>query len=130
MLRRHRYEEYGAARYLNAVGLPPWTNRCGRRRAGALCHPGCVTDKKIRALLASVEPSPFIDRTHGTVALLRSRVEAAGADVDAVVQWVEAKGGHVDRTQAYRVGGRGHRFGEKLTQAEDFYVVPTEALAK
>ena len=89
-----------------------------------------MTDDEIRAILSSVEPSPFIDRTHGTVALLRSRVEEAGADSDLVARWVEAKGGHVDRTQAYRVGGRGHRFGAKVSDAEEFFVVPTKSLTK
>jgi len=89
-----------------------------------------VTDNEIRTLLSSVKPSPFIDRTHGTVALLRCRVEEAGADLDAVERWVEAEGGRVDRTLSYRVGGGGPRFGAKLSNAEDFFVVPTESLAK
>ena len=89
-----------------------------------------VIDNDIRALLCSVKPSAFIDRTPGTVALLRWRVEEAGADPDAVARWVEAKGGHVDRTQAYRAGGTGARLGAKQSNAEDFYVVPTEALAR
>jgi hypothetical protein len=87
-----------------------------------------VTEKKIRAVLSSVEHSPFIDRTPGTVAILRSKVEEAGADPDAVAQWVEAKGGRVDRSQAYFVAGHGPRCGQKASEAKDFYVVPTEAL--
>ena len=39
-----------------------------------------MNDEKIRALLASVQPSDWIDRTPHTVAILRSRVEAAGGD--------------------------------------------------
>ena len=94
------------------------------------CDPGCVTDKKIRAVLASVTPSGFIDRTPGTIAVLRRRVEEAGADPDAVARWVEANDGRVDRTQSHRVVGKGPRFGAKESTAEEFYAVPTAALAK
>ena len=89
-----------------------------------------MTEDEIRALLASVPPSPFIDRTPGTVAVLRSRVEAAGGDPDAVARWVEAQGGRVDRTLPYRQQGHGPRYGQKLSPAEEFYVVPTEALTR
>ncbi len=89
-----------------------------------------MTDGEIRALLASVDPSPFIDRTPGTVAVLRSKVEEAGADPEAVARWVEAKGGRVDRTQSYFVAGHGPRCGQKVSHSKEFYVVPVEALAK
>jgi hypothetical protein len=89
-----------------------------------------VTEKKIRTVLSSVQPSPFIDRTPGTVAILRSKVEEAGADPDAVARWVEAKGGRVDRTQPFFVAGHGPRCGQRAAEAKEFYVVPTEALAK
>ncbi len=89
-----------------------------------------MTDNDIRALLSSVKPSPFIDRTPGTIAVLRRRVEEAGADPDAVARWVEAKGGRLDRTQSYFVTGHGPRCGQKVSAAQEFYVVPTEALAK
>lgn len=84
----------------------------------------------IRALLASVQPSVFIDRTPGTVALLRSRVEEAGGDPDAVAEWVKARGGHVDQTQSYRRRGVGARYGGRESVSEQFYVVPTEALSQ
>ena len=87
-------------------------------------------DDEIRTLLASVQPSAFIDRTPGTVALLRSRVEGAGGDAEAVARWVEARGGRVDRTLPYRQKGHGPRYGQKLSEAEEFYVVPVEALAE
>ena len=89
-----------------------------------------MTEKEIRALLSSVAPSPFIDRTPGTVALLRARVEEAGGDPDAVARWVEAKGGRVDSTQAYFVAGHGPRCGQKVSNSKEFYVVPEDALAK
>ncbi len=101
----------------------------GRERA-ACAILGSVTEKQIRALLSSLQPSAFIDRTPGTVALLRSRVEKAGADPDAVARWVEAKGGRVDRTQSYFVAGHGPRCGHKVSHAKEFYVVPAEALAE
>lgn len=88
-----------------------------------------MTEDEIRALLATVQPSSFIDRTPGTVAVLRSRVEEAGGDPDAVARWVDAHGGRVDRTLPYRRQGRGPRYGGKESPAEEFYVVPTEALA-
>ncbi len=88
-----------------------------------------MNDDEIRALLTSVERSRWIDRTPGTVAILRSRVEEAGGDPDAVAEWVRARGGHVDRTQAYRRKGEGARYGQKETPGKEFYVVPTEALA-
>lgn len=89
-----------------------------------------VNDDQIRALLASVQPSPFIDRTPGTVCLLRSRVEASGGDPEAVARWVEGHGGRVDRTLPYRRQGHGPRYGSKLSESEEFYVVPIEALGQ
>lgn len=90
----------------------------------------CMTENEIRALLSSIEPTPFVDRTPGTVALLRSRVEEAGADSDEVARWVEAKGGHLDHTQPFRLPALGPNFGRKISDGKAFYVVPTEALAK
>ncbi len=72
----------------------------------------------------------FLDRTPGTVALLRARVEEAGGDPAAVAQWVEANGGRVDRTLPYRLKGSGPRYGQKVSEAEEFYVVPLEALGQ
>jgi hypothetical protein len=89
-----------------------------------------MSDEDIRGVLKSVQPSPFIDRTPGTVALLRSRVEEAGGDPEAVARWVEGNGGRVDRTLPYRRGGRGPRYGPKLTEPQEFYVVPVEALGE
>jgi len=89
-----------------------------------------VNDERIRALLTSVEPSRWIDRTPDTVAILRSRVEAAGGDPDAVSEWVRARGGHIDRTPPYRRRGLGPRCGQRESSGEAFYVVPTEALTR
>ena len=90
--------------------------------------PAGMTDDELRRLLADVQPSPFLDRTPGNVALLRSRVEEAGGDPEAVARWVESHGGRVDRTLPYRRQGKGSRYGHKVTEAEQFYVVPVEAL--
>ena len=83
----------------------------------------------MRALLASVQPSGWIDRTPDTVAILRSRVEEAGGDPDAVSEWVRSHGGRVDRTPAYYRRGLGPRPRQQERAGEEFYVVPTEALA-
>jgi len=104
--------------------MPPFSER------GSVCHSGYVTDNEIRELLSSAKPSAFIDRTPGTVAVLRSRVEEAGGDPDSVARWVEAQGGRVDRTQPFRLPAQGPNFGRKISDGEAFYVVPTEALAE
>lgn len=87
-----------------------------------------MTDEDIQALLAGLQPSPFLDRTPGTVALLRARVEEAGGDPDAVARWVEANGGRVDRTLSFRQAGHHERYGRKTSESKEFYVVPTDAL--
>jgi hypothetical protein len=84
----------------------------------------------MRALLASVQPAGFIDRTPGTVAFRRSRVEEAGGDPDAVAQWVKTHGGRVDWTPRYLRRGLGARPRQQESAGEEFYVVPTEALAQ
>ena len=79
-------------------------------------------------LLTSVQPSRWIDRTPDTVAILRSRVEEAGGDPDAVADWVRAHGGRVDRTLDYYRKGLGPRYRQLESTGKEFYVVPTEAL--
>ena len=91
---------------------------------------GRVNDEKIRTLLTSVQPSHWIDRTPDTVAILRSRVEAAGGDPEAASEWVRAHGGHVDRTPPYRRRGLGPRCGQRESSGTEFYVVPTAALSR
>ena len=103
----------------------------GARRSSshAACDPLWVNDAKVQALLTSVQPSGWIDRTPGTVAILRSRVEEAGGDPDAVSEWVRVHGGRVDRTPAYYRRGLGSRYRQQESSGKEFYVVPTEALA-
>jgi len=88
-----------------------------------------VNDDEVRALLRSVQPSGWIDRTPNTVAILRSRVEEAGGDPITVSEWVRAHRGRVDRTPAYYRKGLGSRYRQQESSGEEFYVVPTEALA-
>ncbi len=88
-----------------------------------------MNDDAIRALLNSIQPSGWIDRTPNTVAILRSRVEAAGGDPEAVSEWVKARGGHVDKTPRYLRKGLGARPRQRESAGDEFYVVPTEALA-
>ncbi len=87
-----------------------------------------MTDDPIRALLASVQPSGWIDRTPDTVAILRSRIEEAGGDPEAVSTWVREHGGHVDSTPTYYRQGLGPRVRQQESPRKEFYVVPTEAL--
>lgn len=87
-----------------------------------------MNDDEARALLTSVEPSGWIDRTPNTVAILRSRVEEAGGDPETISEWVRAHGGRVDRTHAYYRKGLGPRPRQQEHGGEEFYVVPTEAL--
>lgn len=87
-------------------------------------------EDQIRALLASVPASGWIDRTPDTVAILRSRVEEAGGDHEAVSKWVIAQGGRLDRTPAFYRKSPGPRFqSQQEGGAKEFYVVPTAALA-
>ena len=88
-----------------------------------------MTENEIRALLASIPPSPFLDKTPGTVTVLRSLVEEAGGDPDAVARWVEAKGGRVDKTQPFQLPALRPKLGRKIFTGKVFYVVPTDALA-
>ena len=92
-------------------------------------RPFVGNDAKVQALLTSVQPSGWIDRTPRTVAILRSRVEEAGGDPDAVSEWVRVHGGRVDRTPAYYRRGLGSRYRQQESSGKEFYVVPTEALA-
>ncbi|MCP9488149.1 MAG: hypothetical protein MSC30_20100 [Gaiellaceae bacterium MAG52_C11] len=87
-----------------------------------------MNDDAIRALLSSVQPSGWIDRTPNTVAILRSRVAEAGGDPDAVSEWGRAHRGRVDRTPAYYRQGLGARPRQRERFGEEYYVVPTEAL--
>ncbi len=89
-----------------------------------------MNDDEVRTLLNSVQPSGWIDRTPDTVAILRSRVEEAGGDPDAVADWVKAHGGRLDRTLRYLRQGSGPRPRQTESSGQEFYVVPVDALAR
>ena len=82
-------------------------------------------DDQIRKLLASIPPQPFW-APQGQSAILEEEVIEAGGDPDAVLAWVEAHGGRLDRTvpKMYRsVISR-----EPTPDPQRFYLVPDEAL--
>jgi hypothetical protein len=88
-----------------------------------------VTDDPIRNLLAGIDISSLVRTRPGCVAILRSRVEAAGGNHDAVLAWVEDHGGYLDRTKPITRKSLGPRYGEQIP-GEDFYAVPREAIGK
>ena len=87
-----------------------------------------MTDDPIRALLAGIEPAPFIWAPTGHVVILQSAVEEAGGDPDEVLGWVEAHGGQLDRTLPVVATRRGVTSIPKPV-GKRYYVVPEEALA-
>ncbi len=84
-----------------------------------------MTDDPIRELLASIEPQPFW-APQGQTAILEEKVVEAGADPDAVEQWVEAHGGRLDRTVP--VGHRSLLWRGVVPDAQRFFLIPSEAL--
>ena len=94
---------------------------------GCACHAGRVDEGAIRRCLGDIEWSPEIPSPAGTVAILRTRVEAAGADVDEVDHYVIRHGGQVRRTTDRHRHGWDGNFGARIDGVE-FYVVPRSAL--
>jgi hypothetical protein len=87
-----------------------------------------MTDEKIRKLLAGLTPAPFIWAPKGQVVLIQTHVEDAGGDLGEVLAWVEARGGHLDRTLPVTATRRGVTAIPKPV-GKKYYVVPEEALA-
>jgi hypothetical protein len=88
-----------------------------------------MTDDPIRALLASLPQEDAIPRPPGSTAILRSHVEDADADLDAVDAWVSARGGRQGRTKPAQM--RSRRAGRMTTDpvpAQAYYLVRTEDL--
>ena len=89
-----------------------------------------MVDDAVRALLAALTPSRLIATPPGHVAILCSRAEAAGADLDAADAWVIAVGGsvqatgHLDLPPALSSAG-GH--GYSVPSAR-YYSIPRAAL--
>jgi hypothetical protein len=87
-----------------------------------------MTDDEIRTLLAGIDPTPFIWVPGGNVVIMQTAVEEAGADLDAVLGWVEANGGELDRTLPVVATRRGVTSIPKPV-GKRYYVVPAAALA-
>jgi hypothetical protein len=87
-------------------------------------------DDAIRALLAGVPASDMIATPPGHVAILCSRAEMAGAELDAADAWVAAAGGSVHATghlalpPSLRSAG-GHGFSVPSAR---YYSIPRAAL--
>ena len=87
-----------------------------------------MADDPIRALLRSVDPSPFIWAPKGHVVIMQTAVEEAGGDPDEVLAWVQAHGGQLDRTLPVVATRRGVTSIPKPV-GRRYYIVPEEALA-
>jgi hypothetical protein len=84
-------------------------------------------DDSIRTLLAGIPPQPFIWAEKGCVVIMEDKVVDAGADLDAVREWVESVGGHEDRTIPVAGTRRGTSAVPKPV-GRRYYVVPESAL--
>lgn len=87
-----------------------------------------MTDDSIRALLASIDPTPFIWVPKGNIVIMQAAVEDAGGDPDEVTAWVESHGGELDRTLPVVATRRGVTSVPKPV-GKKYYVVPESALA-
>jgi len=87
-----------------------------------------MTDDSIRALLAKIDPTPFIWVPKGNVVIMQDDVEEAGGDPEAVTAWVEAQGGELTRTLPVVATRRGVTSVPKPV-GRKYYVVPEAALA-
>ena len=86
-----------------------------------------MSDDPIRTLLAGIDPAPFIWAPKGHVVIMESAVAEAGGDPDAVLAWVEAHGGQLDRTLPVVATRRGVTSIPKPV-GKRYYVVPEDAL--
>lgn len=86
-----------------------------------------MIDDPIRELLAAIEPQPFW-APQGQTVILQEKVIEAGADPDAVEQWVEAHGGRLDRTVP--VGHRSVVSRGAVPDVQRFFLIPNAALSK
>ncbi len=84
-----------------------------------------MIDDPIRELLAAIEPQRFW-APEGQTVILQEKVIEAGADPDAVEQWVEARGGRLDRTVP--VGHRSIQSRGAVPDVQRFFLIPNEAL--
>ena len=84
---------------------------------------------QIRALLAAVPPQPFIWAEQGCLVIMEDKVVEAGGDLDEVLAWVQAVGGHEDRTVPVAATRRGTSAVPKPV-GRRYYVVPETALSR
>lgn len=84
-----------------------------------------MSDDPIREMLSGLPQKPFW-APQGHTAILEETVLEAGGDADAVQAWVEANGGHLDRTmpKAHRSAYSALPIGD----AQRFYVLPADVL--
>jgi hypothetical protein len=88
-----------------------------------------MSDDDIRVLLASLPHEEAIPRPPGSVAVLRARVEDAGADLEAVDAWVAQHGGRQGRTKPAQVRSRrAGRIAVDPVAAQAYYLVRADDL--
>jgi hypothetical protein len=85
-----------------------------------------MSDDPIRELLTTLPHQPFW-APQGYTVILEEKVLEAGGDPDAVLAWVEANGGRLDRTVPT---ARRSVFSQlPVSEGQRFYVVPESALS-
>ena len=83
------------------------------------------TKDPIATLLAGLPPTLFLGNPSDTVAIMQDKLVEAGADLDAVLAWVNEHGGYPDRTLS--VASRTTSLRPKVP-SKRYYVVPQDAL--
>jgi hypothetical protein len=84
----------------------------------------------LRALLAGLPTASVRPMPPGHVAILRAGAIEAGADADALDQWVRENGGRVRKAPPIRSSGmRAGRVTAQTQPGEAYYVVPVALLA-
>ena len=87
-------------------------------------------DDDLREMLAGLPPALFLGNPKGTVAIMESKVIAAGWDPDDVLEWVREHGGYPDKSFATSTRvGRGPTL-KPREASKRYYVIPEDALKK
>jgi hypothetical protein len=88
-----------------------------------------MVESQIKQLLNTVPRSSMIQTPHGSVALLTSRIESAGGDLDEVRAWVFAQGGREGKAEAGPSKSlRAGKFGARPARVARYFAVPTKSL--
>jgi hypothetical protein len=88
-----------------------------------------MADDPIRVLLAGLPISSMIPTPPGMVAILRSRVEDADGDLEAVSAWVVQHGGREGVTRPIQSQSlRRGQMTARTVPGEAYYVIPRTAL--